>query len=212
MTTTYFVRIEGCDTTASASATVTVNSLSSDPSGITSSNAQVCSGTTVNLSVNGGNLGTGANWYWYQGGCGAGAPIGNGANVNVSPNVTTTYYVRAEGTCNNSACATVTILVDDLSQDPISVIASDPSVCPNELVVLSVIGGNLGTGASWEWYNGACGGLNVGSGTSIAINPTASGTYYVRAEGTCNTTVCASSGITVESISAIRNWSYKFRK
>ncbi len=199
VTTTYYVRIEGCDTTAAASNTVTVNTLSSDPSGITSSNAQVCAGTTVNLAVNGGSLGTGANWYWYQGGCGAGAPIGNGANINVSPSVTTTYYVRAEGTCNNSNCATVTILVDDLSQDPVSVIASDPSVCPNDLVVLSVIGGNLGAGASWEWYNGACGGLSVGSGTSIAINPTSSGTYYVRAEGTCNNTICASTGIAVES-------------
>lgn len=201
ITTTYYVRIEGCDTTAAASATVTVNTLSSDPSGISSSNAQVCAGTAVNLSVNGGNLGSGADWYWYQGGCGAGAPIGNGGNINVTPNVTTTYFVRAEGTCNNTNCATVTVIVDELSQDPVSVIVSDPSVCPNELVVLSVIGGSLGTGATWQWYNGACGGLNVGSGTSVAINPTATGTYFVRAEGTCNTTLCASAAVTVESLS-----------
>jgi gliding motility-associated-like protein len=201
ITTTYFVRIEGCDTTVAASSTITVNTLSSDPSSVASSNAQVCAGTTVNLTVNGGSLGSGANWYWYQGGCGAGVPIGNGTSINVTPTTTTSYFVRAEGTCNNSNCATVTILVDELSQTPVSVIVSDPSICPNDVVVLSVIGGSLGTGATWQWYNGACGGLNVGNGTSIAINPAATANYFVRAEGVCNNTLCANASVTVESLS-----------
>ncbi len=201
VTTTYYVRLEGCDTTVAASTTITVNTLSSDPSGINSSNAQVCSGTNVALSVTGGNLGTGADWYWYQGGCGAGAPIGNGLSINVTPNTTTTYFVRAEGTCNNSACSSVTIIVDQPSQDPVSVIVSDPSVCPGDVSVLSVIGGNLGAGATWQWYNGSCGGLNIGNGTSIAINPTTTATYFVRAEGTCNNTLCASATVNVETLS-----------
>jgi len=203
ITTTYYVRLEGCDTTATATTIVTVNTLSSDPSGITSSNAQVCVGTNVALSVTGGSLGTGANWFWYEAGCGAGAPIGNGLNISVTPSVTTTYFVRAEGTCNNSACASVTIIVDDNSVAPVNIIVSDPSVCPGDVVQLTVIGGSLGTGATWEWYNGACGGLNVGSGSTIAINPIATADYYVRAEGTCNTTVCANTTITIETLSVI---------
>lgn len=201
VTTSYFVRLEGCDTTAAVSRTITVNTLSSDPSGISSSNAQVCSGTTVNLTVNGGTLGTGADWYWYEGGCGAGAPIGNGTSINVTPTTTTSYYVRAEGTCNSSGCANVTIIVDQLSDAPVSVIVGDASICPGDVTTLSVIGGSLGAGATWEWYNGACGGLNVGSGTTIAVAPTATTDYYVRAEGTCNNTSCVNTTVTIEDLS-----------
>ena len=202
-TTTYYVRLEGCDTTATASTTITVNSFSSDPSSIASSSAQICSGTAVNLSVNGGALGTGADWFWYEAGCGAGTPIGNGTNISVTPLSTTTYFVRAEGTCNNTSCAQVTVIVDDNSLDPVSVVVSDPSICPGDVVTLSVIGGSLGTGASWEWYNGACGGLNIGSGSTIALNPSLSSSYYVRAEGACNTTLCANGSVTVEDLSTV---------
>lgn len=202
ITTTYYVRIEGCDTTAAASTTVTVNQLSSDPSGVSSSNAQVCAGSPVTLTVNGGFLGAGADWYWYAGGCGAGAPIGNGTNITINPVSTTSYYVRAEGTCNMSGCASITIVVDNLSSDPVSIVSSDPSVCPGNVSTLSVIGGSLGTGANWQWYNGACGGLNVGSGSTIAVTPTATTTYFVRAEGACNTTVCTNLSVNVETLSA----------
>lgn len=201
VTTTYYVRLEGCDTTGTVSTTITVNTLSSDPSGISSSNAQVCSGTTVNLTVNGGTLGTGADWYWYEGGCGAGAPVGNGTSINVTPTTTTSYYVRAEGTCNSSGCANVTIIVDQPSIEPVSVIIGDASICPGDVTTLSVIGGSLGSGADWQWYNGACGGLSVGSGTTIAVTPSATTDYFVRAEGTCNTTACIDGTVTIEDLS-----------
>lgn len=201
VTTTYYVRLEGCDTTAAVTTVITVNTLSSDPSGINSSNAQVCSGTQVALTVNGGTLGTGGDWYWYAGGCGAGAPIGTGTSINITPTGTTSYYVRAEGTCNSSGCASTTIIVDELSSDPVNVIVSDPSICPGNTTTLSVIGGSLGAGADWEWYNGACGGLNVGTGSTIAVNPALSTTYYVRAEGSCNTTACVNETVNVEVFS-----------
>ncbi|MCB9187956.1 MAG: gliding motility-associated C-terminal domain-containing protein [Flavobacteriales bacterium] len=201
VTTTYYVRLEGCDTTAAVSTTITVNTLSSDPSGVSSSIGQVCSGTTVVLTVNGGTLGTGADWYWYAGGCGAGSPIGVGTSININPTITTSYYVRAQGTCNNSGCASTTIIVDQPSNDPVSVIVSDPSVCPGTTTTLSVIGGSLGAGANWQWYNGTCGGLNVGTGSTIAVNPTLTSTYYVRAEGSCNNTACVNETINVETLS-----------
>ena len=34
---------------------------------------------------------------------------GSGASITVSPAVTTTYYVRAEGDCNNSATVNNTV-------------------------------------------------------------------------------------------------------
>jgi len=63
--------------------------------------------------------------------------------------------------------------------------------------MLSVNGGSLGTGAIWKWYRGSCGGTLVGTGSSITVSPTSTTTYFVRAEGLCNTTICVSRTITV---------------
>lgn len=201
VTTTYYVRAEGCDTSAVAAITITVNSNSTDATSVAATNTTVCSGSPTTLTVSGGLLGTGADWYWYAGGCGAGAPIGSGTSVIVNPTSTTTYFVRAEGTCNTTNCASITILVDDLSTDPAAVISSVSNVCPGGLAILSVAGGSLGAGATWEWYSGSCGGTPLGSGATLAVNPVITTTYFVRAEGTCNTTACASTTIVVDDLS-----------
>ncbi len=76
-----------------------------------------CPGETVNLRVNGGTLGSGANWRWYSGSCG-GTLIGTGTTISVTPMVTTTYYVRAEGDCNTTACVPVTVTINcDIDDD-----------------------------------------------------------------------------------------------
>ena len=78
--------------------------------------------------------------------------------------------------------------------------ASKNNVCPGNSVLLSVIttpSGTLGTNATWKWYSGSCGGTYVGTGTSITVNPLVATTYYVRAEGDCNTTACATVTVTI---------------
>ena len=85
--------------------------LSIDPTGIDASPAQTtCPGNAVNLTVQGGSLGTNAVWRWYRNSCGD-TLIGTGNMISVLPSATTTYYVRAEGDCNITACAQVTINV-----------------------------------------------------------------------------------------------------
>lgn len=69
----------------------------------------VC-GDTTNLHINGGTLETGADWHWYTGSCG-GTPVAVGDTITVMPSTTTTYYVRAEGSCNNTTCVSVTVNV-----------------------------------------------------------------------------------------------------
>lgn len=202
-TTTYYVRIEGCNITNHAFTTVVVNVPSIDPIGVNATNSTVCPNDLVSLTVNGGSLGDGANWYWYESGCGAGVSIGTGITINVNPSVTTNYFVRAEGTCGMSNCANMTIVVDEESNFPVSIVATTPSVCPGDATILTVVGGSLGTNADWKWYSGACGGLLVGSGATISVNPGATTDYYVRAEGSCNTTACVSTTINVNAISTI---------
>jgi hypothetical protein len=65
---------------------------------------------------------------------------------------------------------------------------------------LTVSGGSLGTGASWKWYSGSCGGILIGTGSSVTVSPTTNTTFYARAEGTCNSTSCASITTTVNPL------------
>ena len=77
----------------------------------TKSKNNICSGISVNLGITGGSLGTGGAWKWYSGSCG-GTLVGTGTTVTVTPAITTTYYVRAEGNCNNTACQLVTVNIN----------------------------------------------------------------------------------------------------
>jgi len=99
-----------------------------------------------------------------------------------------TYITPAFSGCSKSTTATVT--VNSLSTAPSSITGPD-NVCFGETGTLTVSGGSLGTGASWNWYSGSCGGTFISTGSSISISPSATTTYFVRAAGTCNTTTCA---------------------
>ncbi len=63
---------------------------------------------------------------------------------------------------------------------------------------LSVSGGSLGSNAEWKWYVGSCGGTCIGSGSEIVIAPLTTTTYYVRATGDANSTICRD--ITIEVV------------
>jgi len=169
---------------------------STAPTSISATTNPICPGSSSDLTVQGGSLGTGADWYWYTSSCG-GTAAGTGTSITVSPTTTTTYYVRAEGTCGTTACAQVTITVNTESTAPTSISTATTDICSGDMASLSVTGGSLGTGADWEWYSGSCGGTPVGTGTSVNVSPTTTTTYYVRAEGDCNTTACAQVTITV---------------
>jgi len=62
------------------------------------------------------------------------------------------------------------------------------NICPGISVKVYRTGGTLGVGASWRWYTGSPGGTFIGSGDTLTVTPAVNTTYYVRAEGTCNTT------------------------
>ncbi len=48
-----------------------------------------------------------------------------------------------------------------------------------------------------RWFSGSCGGTAVGNGPSVTVTPPLGVTnYFVRVEGSCNTTGCTSVGIT----------------
>lgn len=82
------------------------------------------------------------------------------------------------------------------STAPTSISKNRTVVCPGDAIVLRANGGTFGTNAGYRWYSGSCGGTYLGSGNTITVNPLVATTYYVRIEGDCNITACASIAIT----------------
>jgi len=195
--TTYYyrVRAENACSVSLSSNTVTVNlvfpvsiAISASPSNV------ICSGTSATFTATTVNGGSSSSYQWYVG------------STPVSTNSTYTSSSFANGNVvkcvltSNASCVTgnpdtsnaVTMTVNTLSAPAATVSASINPVFPGNATSLSVSGGSLGTGAQWRWYSGSCGGTPAGTGTTISVSPTSATTYYARAEGTCNTTACAS--------------------
>jgi YVTN family beta-propeller protein len=73
--------------------------------------------------------------------------------------------------------------------------------CSGSPTVLSIVSGTLNNATNWQWYRGSCGGISVGSGTSITVSDTIATTYYVRGEGGCTGPgSCANITITVNPL------------
>jgi hypothetical protein len=198
--TWYYVRAEGgpCGNSDWDSVKVTVNQPAGKPTG-KAEPTSVCLGDAVDLSVTAGNPGTGGSWVWYA---------SNQTTKITSPVTptaagTSTYYVRSE----NAVCGTpgawssaITVTVRSLSKDPTSISATPgTSICPGGgTVTLTVNGGSLGTGASWKWYSDENCTNPAGSGNPLlATDPQ---TYWVRAEGSCNTTNTVSKTISLQPL------------
>jgi hypothetical protein len=180
-TTTYYVRGENntapCGAaSASASYTITYKSSSVVADSVTSSTNGVCAGTSIDLTVNGGSLGSGAQWYWYANSCG-GTPIDSGSTITVTPSTSTTYYLRAEGSCDTTNCVSKYVFIFEPAVDPDSIsIDNDGVICADlsTNVTLTVVGGQLGTGMEWYWFDDPSFTSYVTSGNPIVVDVTGS--------------------------------------
>ncbi|MGS2725039.1 HYR domain-containing protein [Psychroserpens sp. BH13MA-6] len=151
-----------------------------------------CPNADVVLNIS-GNLNDATSWYVYNTNCGTGfLSSTTGSTITVSPNVTTTYYIKGvdeKGCVIDGDCGSITINMKTPSTSLANVVTSANNICPNETVTLTASGGVNGDGASIVWYSGPNGtGSNIGVGTSISVTPSTTTTYYVRREGDCNTT------------------------
>ncbi len=108
-------------------ATLTVKTLSTQPSQASANPSTINPGQSSVLSVTGGVGGTGSTIKWYANQCG-GTYIDSGSSITVSPSVTTTYYARIEGDCNMTPCVNTTVNVSNGSL-PIQVFAPNIGQC-----------------------------------------------------------------------------------
>lgn len=193
-----------CGNGSTSTLAVTVTSTVAAAGTITGT-ATVCqSQTGVSYSV---PAITGASTYVWS--LPAGATITGGSGTNsitvsfsstaVSGNIT----VYGSNSCMDGTISpNYALTVSPASIAPTSASASPPIIASGMSTTLSFTGGSLGTGASWAWYSGSCGGTYLGNTQTITVSPTTTTTYYIRAEGgSCGATACASVTVTVSSIS-----------
>ncbi len=116
-----------------------------------------------------------------------------------------TYTLAPNGACNPLFTTTANITINSISVAPTSATASTTLVCANSGTVnLTATGGTIGAGASYKWYSGTCGGTFIGTGATLANVPIfTTTTYFVRLEGTCNTTTCQSVTVNVAPLPVV---------
>jgi hypothetical protein len=197
VTAQYWVRVTGACSTAgdfvadSAAATVTVCAppvISPAPAG-----SSIVRGQDAILNVTAS--GTGLSYAWYNSAVGVlGTPIATTATKVVTPQGTTTYWVRVTDTCGNyvdSGAVTVTVCtLATISQQPAS------QTIFNGASTTLTVAATAGTGApalTYQWYTGNSGDTTaaINGATSTTLNTgalTASRNYWVRVtSGACIT-------------------------
>ncbi|MDD5571351.1 MAG: gliding motility-associated C-terminal domain-containing protein [Bacteroidales bacterium] len=147
ITTTYNVTgtdANGC--TGTASCIVTVNPLPT----VTATGGVICKGGSFLITASGANT-----YVWSNG--------PNGASQNVSPTVTTTYYVTGtDGIgCTGTAFCVVTV------NNTLTLTTTGAEICNGFSATISVSGGG-----TYEWDNGF-------QGASQVVTPVVTTTYYV---------------------------------
>jgi len=153
------------------------------PVAINATATSICPGQSVTLSLNGGTLGTGASWKWFKGGCGTNQ-IGSGSSIVVTPNATSTFYVRASGTCGTTTCIPITITVNTATTPSV---ISGPLVCPNAGPFTFTV--DAIPGATFNWSLPSTMTMISGQGTnSISVNATGGGRICLTSTNSCGLT------------------------
>ncbi|MBP7866001.1 MAG: hypothetical protein KA419_08615 [Acidobacteria bacterium] len=201
-TTSYWVRVtDGCGSTNSSAATVTVQSgctppaIASHPAG-----ASLCSGQSTTLTVTATGS-TPFTYAWYQGASGNTAiPVGTNSNTFGTPALlsSTSYWVRvtnACGTADSNAAALTVLTAPGITSHP-----AGQTIASGQTATLFV----SATGSAplgYQWYQGASGNTSspVGSNQPSYTTPALTGTtsYWVRVTNACGTANSNTAVITV---------------
>lgn len=200
--TSYFVSMEGKKSTIGCKRVEVkvIGSESKKVGNIDSRNGTVlCKGESTKLQAIGGELAEGAKYRWYTEECG-GTSIGVGESITVTPKKATEYFVRAEGACNWTDCASINIIVSDQFNLPKTIIQDQNIYSPEDGTTLRLDGVN-GIGKEWYWYEGKCETPQrakfLRRGTEIKVYPKSTTTYFAQLEEGCKDKICLQKKVTV---------------
>ncbi len=128
----------------------------------------ICYGGATILEILSGNLNDAAEWVWYADECGLN-PVGTGTSLVVSPEETTTYFVRGESGCASTGlCAGTIVTVIPL---PEASAGEDGTTCHASTFAVE---GDVANAQSSFWST---------SGDGIFDDPASLSTSYLPGEG-----------------------------
>lgn len=159
-----FISVTTTNSCGSASASQTLSIVSLPTVTITPGNILLCPGSTATLTA----TGSASNYTWNTGATGS----------VISAN---TPGVRTVSVSNVCGTASASVMITPLNFPPLTLTASSPTVCPNELVTYSVTGGGFDLSGSivYDWSNSSSHGSVVtgAGGTVTVLNTNVCGTY-----------------------------------
>ena len=193
----------GCSGSGNGSATVTVYPAPSASASLVAN--PVCEGDDIDLHAEPSGM---ATYEWSHDTDPYTATVG--VQGHTIPNAAAKYegwfqVIVTDGSGCSDTAQTASLVVTDTAEAPTTIVASaGTNVCPGDNFDLTVTDGDLGEDADWFWYSESCGGTFIQSGTNtinLTLNTPGVYDYYVRAEGSCNTTECAHIQIQVDTLS-----------
>ncbi|MNU77255.1 C protein alpha-antigen precursor [compost metagenome] len=179
-TGSYTVQItnaNGCQSTASAPTTVTVNPIPTAPTITAGGATTFCTGGSVTLTST-----AGTTYLWSNG--------ATTQSINVTTSGSYTAQITDANGCQSTASMGITVTVNALPTTPIITAGGATTFCTGGSVTLT-----SSAGTSYLWSNGA---------TTQSINVTASGSYTVQiTDGNgCQSTASAPTTVTVNPLPA----------
>ncbi len=180
-------------------------SITAQPLGVT-----IVRGGSVQLSVSAAGTGP-LSYQWYTGVSGdvsSKVSGGTGAAIAVSPQTTTSYWVRVTGLCAPAADSSGTIVTVEASPCNAPRIVEQPkdqTVSAGASVSLTI--GYTGSGATAVWFEGLAGDSSypAGTGPTISTRPLTQTTHFwARVTNSCGTATSSAATITVVPIARRR--------
>ena len=183
---TYFVRASGkFNTTDCIARRITVLNPTLNRSIIADNDIAICSGTTVKLKIGGTKSDNEGVWKWFDGNK---KNIAEGDSINLKLFETSRVFAQLEGICIKPIELVTNITIAKQSLIPKSINSKFSNL---KTIDLSVSGGKLQDASKWVWYkNGTSKDKILGTGMDkISDDQYLKGdTYFLRAEGLCDTT------------------------
>jgi Immunoglobulin domain/Putative Ig domain/Ig-like domain CHU_C associated/Bacterial Ig domain len=169
-------------------------------------NQTICSGLPDSFLIAATGTGT-LSYQWQKNNVNVPGETNNVIKFSaVSANDSGSYVCIVSNAGGSKPSNPAKLMVNNISSIPTNMTSSFSSVCSGSQDTLKIIGGKLGTNASWKWYtDSACTPAHAAIGTynsdntQLIISPTSTTTYYAHAEETCGNTNTVSIKVSVYS-------------
>jgi surface protein len=179
--------INDCGESTESTLAIAVNPLPASLGEITASNTSACSGQAITYSV---PAVSGLTYVWSY--SGEGNPVGTENSISFNPISSGILSVSGINDCGESDSSILSVTINNIPPTP-DEITGEVIVCSGLTNIYSV---PAITGVTYEWeYSGV--GTIIGTGRSISLMPTTSGTLSVILVNDCGNSVAKTLAINV---------------